>query len=100
MHQQLSLLVAEQAADEAAVDELLAHALAGREYRRLPLEWLPQLVDLDPERRLARWVAGKAGFDVVERDRRTDGEKLAAAVAQLESLGEVGHALIKKAGLR
>lgn len=126
MHQQLSILVAEQAADEAAADELLAlvravvenagpkavasrlgvsashlaHALSGRDYRRIPLEWLPQLVALDPERRLLRRLAGLAGCELVELDRRTDAEKLGAAVEQLESLGEVGHALLRKAGLR
>jgi hypothetical protein len=123
---QFALLAAEESLDLAAVDELaalvrsvdenlgpkevaarlgisvssLSHALANRDYRRVPAEWLPALVRMDPERRIARWFAALGGFDVTEVDRRTDAEKLAAAVDALEAFGDAGLAALRKAKLK
>lgn len=126
MHRQLAFLVAEQAEDESASDDLmqlvrrvvenvgpkevaarlhvspshLAHALSGREYRHMQAEWLPAIDALDPERRIARWFADFGGFDVKERTKRTPTEELAALREVLLRQGETGRRIFEEARVK
>jgi hypothetical protein len=55
----------------------LAHALSERE-RHVPARLLAVLARMDPAKRIPRFFAELGGFDLKERDARTDAERLAA----------------------
>lgn len=122
---QLHLQVVEEAADQAAEDELaqllrevvhalspkevayrvgaqvsgISHALAGRDGRQVPARWLAVLARHDPERRIARYFAELAGCDLVPRDRRTAEQRLEALRREVELAGSVGADMLRRAGL-
>jgi hypothetical protein len=76
----------------------LAHALAERD-RHVPARLLAVLSRMDREKRIPRWFADVAGFDVKERDNRSPEEKLAQLVAECRKAGEWGEAALERIGI-
>lgn len=77
----------------------LSHGLSRYENRAFRAEWVAIIDAIDPERRLSRWLAEQAGYDVKQVDRRTDAEKLRALLDQVELAGDVGERMKRAAGL-
>ena len=77
----------------------VANALAGRDRKAPPLGWLLSLVEMDPEHRLLRWLAGRVGCEVRVVAKLTPEQELAAIKRALAAAGPMGRAVMQQLGI-
>lgn len=75
-------------------------ALRGGDNCKVPVDWLPALLDLDSSGRLVRALALMGGGDFTPKDARSPEQKLAALEVEVAKFGEAGLQALRAAGLK
>lgn len=77
----------------------VANGLAGRDRKAPPIGWLLALIEMDPEHRLLRWLAARAGCEVRAVAKLTPEQELSALKRALAASGPVGRAVLQQLGI-